>query len=272
MTAEPVTREHPLAAALVGEVATVMSAMIGGAGTATPAAAAPEARWTVTVTIGPPTPGFVTVGFADAVASQLVRAVLGNDEEPEESAVLDMLQEVMGQAVGGLRETPGGKGVLFCVEAPSRTAALPSSPGQPFTLSLTAEFSPAVNVWSGVESPAAAAPAPAAAAPSPLAVVPPPPVRETAPGVPGNLDVILDIDLPLSVRFGQTELTLEALTKLGPGSVIDLARSPDDPVDVLVNGRLVGHGEVVVVGGNYGVRITEILSAADRVRSLGQRN
>jgi flagellar motor switch protein FliN/FliY len=88
--------------------------------------------------------------------------------------------------------------------------------------------------------------------------------------MPANLDVILDIDLPLSVRFGQAELTLEQLTRLGPGSVIDLRRSPDDPVDVLVNGRLVARAEVVVVGGSYGVRILEIASAAERVRHLGQ--
>jgi flagellar motor switch protein FliN/FliY len=71
------------------------------------------------------------------------------------------------------------------------------------------------------------------------------------------------------VRFGQTELTLEHLARLGPGSIIDLGRSPDEHVDVLVNGRLVARGEVVVVGGNYGVRILEVVSTADRVRTFG---
>ena len=84
-----------------------------------------------------------------------------------------------------------------------------------------------------------------------------------------NLDVILDIDLPFSVRFGETEMTVDALTRLGPGSVIELGRSPDDPVDVLVNGRMVARGEVVVVSGSYGVRITEVVSAADRLRTMG---
>ena len=86
--------------------------------------------------------------------------------------------------------------------------------------------------------------------------------------VPENLDVILDIDLPLSVRFGHAELTLDALTKLGPGSLIELARLPDDPVELLVNGKLVARGEVVVVGGNYGVRVHEVVSAAERIRTL----
>jgi flagellar motor switch protein FliN/FliY len=80
--------------------------------------------------------------------------------------------------------------------------------------------------------------------------------------------MILDIDLPLSIRFGQTEMTLGELTSLGPGSVIDLGRAPEDPVDVLVHGRLVARGEVVVVSGNYGVRITDVISAADRLRTV----
>jgi len=88
-------------------------------------------------------------------------------------------------------------------------------------------------------------------------------------GWSGNLDVILDIDLPLSVRFGTTDLTMDALTRLGPGALIDLGRTPDEPVDLLVNGRLVARGEVVVVSGNYGVRVLEVVSAADRLRSMG---
>ena len=63
-------------------------------------------------------------------------------------------------------------------------------------------------------------------------------------------------------------LTLEAVSRLGPGSLVELSRQPDDPVDVLLNGRLVARGEVVVVAGNYGVRITEVASAAERLSTL----
>jgi flagellar motor switch protein FliN/FliY len=75
--------------------------------------------------------------------------------------------------------------------------------------------------------------------------------------------------MPLSVRFGEAVLSLDLLTRLGPGSLIELSRQPDDPVDVLINGRLVARGEVVVVSGNYGVRVTEVVSAAERLRSMG---
>ena len=83
-----------------------------------------------------------------------------------------------------------------------------------------------------------------------------------------RIEVILDIDLPVVVRFGRTELPLRALTRLGPGSVIDLGRSPDDPVEVMVSNRVVARGEVVIVGGNYGIRITDVVSPTERVRSM----
>jgi len=89
----------------------------------------------------------------------------------------------------------------------------------------------------------------------------------TAPagGTGSRLDVILDIDLPLVVRFGHTEMPLRAVTQLAPGSVIDLARSPHEPVEVLVSGRVVARGEVVVVSGNYGIRILDVVSPSERM-------
>jgi flagellar motor switch protein FliN len=83
-----------------------------------------------------------------------------------------------------------------------------------------------------------------------------------------RIEVLLDIDLPLVVRFGKTELPLRQLTRLGPGSVIDLGRSPDDPVEVLVSNRVVARGEVVVVSGSYGIRILDVVSQRERVRSM----
>ena len=83
-----------------------------------------------------------------------------------------------------------------------------------------------------------------------------------------RIEVILDIDLPIVVRFGQTELSLRALTRLGPGSVIDLGRSPDEPVEIMVSNRVIARGEVVIVGGNYGIRILDVVSPSERVRSM----
>ncbi|MCC7010590.1 MAG: FliM/FliN family flagellar motor switch protein [Acidobacteria bacterium] len=88
------------------------------------------------------------------------------------------------------------------------------------------------------------------------------PVRPNA-----RLDAVLDVDLPLVVRFGRAVMPLRALADLGPGSVVDMGRSPDEAVDLLVGDRLVARGEVVIVGGNYGVRITELVGAEGRPAS-----
>ena len=82
-----------------------------------------------------------------------------------------------------------------------------------------------------------------------------------APLPPDRLDAVLGVDLPLVVRFGRTSLPFRAVAELGPGSVIDMGRAPEEPVDLLVGDRLIARGDVVVVGGNYGVRITEIVAA-----------
>jgi flagellar motor switch protein FliN/FliY len=100
----------------------------------------------------------------------------------------------------------------------------------------------------------------------PEAVIAEPEIGNVEQQAAGRIGVILGIDLPVIVRFGRTELPIRALTKLGPGSVIELGRSPDDPVDVLVGDRVVARGEVVIVGGNYGVRILEVITNPFRER------
>ena len=108
------------------------------------------------------------------------------------------------------------------------------------------------------------------------AAPPGPPVQSAADNAAGRIGVLLGIDLPVVVRFGRTELPIRALAKLGPGSVIELGRAPGDPVDMLVGERVVARGEVVIVGGNYGIRIVEVMSNPFRERrgvrtaSIGQ--
>ena len=95
------------------------------------------------------------------------------------------------------------------------------------------------------------------------------PAAQSEDGAARNLDVILDLDLPLTVRFGQTQMELGSLLRLGPGSVVGLDQSPNDPVELLINDKVIARGEVVVVAGNYGVRITDIVSPAERIAGIG---
>ena len=83
-----------------------------------------------------------------------------------------------------------------------------------------------------------------------------------------NLDLLLDVELDLSVSFGHTELPLEEVLKLASGSIVELNRSASDPVAILVNGSVIAYGDVVVVDGNYGIRITEISSRQERMQSI----
>lgn len=123
------------------------------------------------------------------------------------------------------------------------------------------------------------APAPAAAAPAPrpgaaaMAMAASPmmasPLAAGPAADPTNLDLLLDIELQVVVRMGQTEMAMADLLKLTPGSILEMNRSADAPVELLVNGKLIARGEVVVVDGNFAFRIAEIESRAARIRSLG---
>lgn len=84
-----------------------------------------------------------------------------------------------------------------------------------------------------------------------------------------NIDRILDVEVSVVVRFGKVEMTLNEIAQLVPGSVMELDRAPDQPVELLVNDRVFATGEVVVADGNYALRIERILSPEDRIRSLG---
>jgi len=83
-----------------------------------------------------------------------------------------------------------------------------------------------------------------------------------------TMSLLLDIELPVSISFGKIRLPMKDVLKLTTGSIIELDRDVNEPVEVLVNQSLVARGEVVVVDGNYGVRIQQIASTEDRIRSL----
>ncbi len=84
----------------------------------------------------------------------------------------------------------------------------------------------------------------------------------------GNLDVILDIPLEISVELGRTRMKLSQLLEMSPGSVVELARLDGEPVDILANDKVIAKGEVIVENEKYGIRITEVLSRLDRIKSL----
>jgi len=83
-----------------------------------------------------------------------------------------------------------------------------------------------------------------------------------------ELDVILDIPVSISMEVGSTSITIRNLLQLNQGSVIELDRLAGEPLDVLVNGTLIAHGEVVVVNEKFGIRMTDVISPSERIKKL----
>jgi flagellar motor switch protein FliN len=85
----------------------------------------------------------------------------------------------------------------------------------------------------------------------------------------GAAPLLMGVKLPIRVLLGRTELSLRDIAQLGSGAVVELDCSPDDPVEIIVNDRIIAHGQVVVVAGNYGVRITKIAARGEGSRTEG---
>jgi flagellar motor switch protein FliN/FliY len=258
------TFDRTLFGAFVEELGIVLGAMIDSPATVAPGAPVAGRQWVAQIRLDGPLGGTMTAVLDRPGAAAITALMTGIEGEPSDEVVLDTLREVMAQAASALALAPVAKGATLTVAevAPAEDRE-PDGERLAFAIGAEKLGSPlAVTLFGGV-APKAAESVAAAAAPAST-----PAPAEPAPATDDRIGVILDIDLPLVVRFGRTEMPLRQLTRLGPGSVIDLGRSPDDPVDVLVSNRVVARGEVVVVSGSYGIRILDVVSQRDRVRSM----
>jgi len=86
---------------------------------------------------------------------------------------------------------------------------------------------------------------------------------------PHNINMLLDVTMPVAIELGRTTMPIQDILNLGPGSVVELNKLAGEPVDLLVNEKLIARGEVVVVDENFGIRITSMISQEDRIKSLG---
>jgi flagellar motor switch protein FliN/FliY len=89
-----------------------------------------------------------------------------------------------------------------------------------------------------------------------------------APESSKTFELLLDVELPVSISFGRAQIPLKDILRLTTGSIVELNRAVTDPVEVIVNNCVVARGEVVVVEGNFGVRIQQVISRQERVRTL----
>jgi flagellar motor switch protein FliN/FliY len=83
-----------------------------------------------------------------------------------------------------------------------------------------------------------------------------------------NLGILMDVNVELSVELGRARRSIKDVLSFGEGSIVELSKLAGDPVDLLINGKLIGHGEVVVIDENFGIRITEIINKNNLLSSL----
>jgi len=88
---------------------------------------------------------------------------------------------------------------------------------------------------------------------------------------PRNIDLLMDVNLPVSIELGRTKMSISDILALGPGSVVELSKLAGEPVDVMVNFKTVARGEVVVIDENFGVRITQLMTPEERLRSIADQ-
>jgi len=190
-----------------------------------------------------------TIGIGDLVTGELWQIYAGDHG----SAI-----------VAGLHKKYSPEAMVSEYEAPTQPAEPSSSPNSNQT-------SPAQAAERSVKPTSASSPK-AQAAPLPEVEVQKPmfaPIKDTNKSVhQKNLDLIMDVPLELSVVLGKTKRTIKDILSLGTGSVVELNKLADEPLEIHVNGKLVAHGEVVVIGENFGIRITQILSREQRVEGL----
>jgi flagellar motor switch protein FliN/FliY len=274
--------DKELAAALAEELAYVIGALIDAPPDVGPGAPGDGRQWIARIDATGTATGSLSMAIDATAAADITALTMGLDgenEKPPVEAVVDTLREVCVQAVSSLAQKPIAKGATLSVSALNQSQSLtPEGDWAVFAIVAEKMKAPlAVAMWGELAlagsapeaKPAAARPAPAAApSPAPAPAPAAPAAKPAAQHPSDRIDVILDIDLPLVVRFGRTELPLKSVTRLGPGSLIDLGRTPDEPVEILVSNQVVARGEVVIVSGSYGVRILEVVSARDRLRSM----
>jgi len=233
----PMTQES-LLAAVVRELPAACAAVLGGTATSSDQPVPRGPGWIVTVPFTGAAAGRIQAWIDASSATGCAGRLHSADAEPSDDVVASVLAAMISRVAGVLEGTSEGAG-LMSGEPASRKAQAPED-GQALTVTLDDSLTIGLRVV--VEM----TPAAGLTAPYPIS--------------DSRLEAVLEVDLPLVVRFGRAVMPLRAIAELSPGAVVDMGRTPDEPVELLVGERLVARGEVVIVGGNYGVRITELTS------------
>lgn len=194
---------------------------------------------------------------APADALPLARLLTGEAATPtaaltdeHREAVAELFRQVAGHAAEGLKSKLGSE-----VEVRFESCEAPQSSGAAFALQLSGGSLGSVIVHMQADAALAAALATA-------------PETQAEASRDSNLDLLMDIQLDVRLRFGRREMLLRDIVELTSGAVVELDRNIDEPAELLLGGKVVARGQVVIVDGNYGLRVTEICSPNQRLAYL----
>jgi flagellar motor switch protein FliN len=219
-----------------------------------------------TLAVSPPKPvGGTAFAFAATLAgdvegrftllldAEILHAPLLGEGVDQKTAWCELLREAADSAAGELLATTGARSqVIRFEEVPAEGHA-----SRAFELR-AGERSWSILVRDEIREKAAPVPSPAQNGES----------ASTPPVASSGIELLLDVELDTSVRFGSREMPLGEILDLGPGDVVELDRHVADPVDLIVGDKIVARGEVVVVNGNFGLRVTEVASPTKRLESI----
>ncbi|MBN2308117.1 MAG: flagellar motor switch protein FliN [Candidatus Hydrogenedentes bacterium] len=203
----------------------------------------------------------IAVAGFDVDAMDPLGELLGDD------VTIAPFRYAIGDAAGKIGALLFSQALEEIIPAAAAEAAPSSAPGESDDLGPSISQDELDSILQGAtkQRAAAAAPeAPPAAAPAAA----PAAVKAAPASGPSNIDMVLDIQLTATARLGRIEMPISDILALGPGSIIEVGHLVDEPIELLVNDKLIARGDVVVVDEKFGLRITEIISPQERIESL----
>jgi len=234
-----------LATLIAGEVAAGLAAGPGHDVALEPVDAETEPGVRLSFKVSGPQTGSVVLWFPGSTATNAARSISGPDRQASAEEVSTLLRQAGAKAIERVAESSEFVDLVITVSSVAPAPAPHSAAHYAFSFpDGSLGFVGTTATLATTESPSR---------------------------TNGNLELVLDVELPLVVRFGRTVMSLKALSGLGPGSIVDMGRSPDEPVELLVSDKVIAYGDVVIVDGSYGLRITDLVSRSDRLRAVESR-
>jgi flagellar motor switch protein FliN/FliY len=198
-----------------------------------------------------------------AMGERTLKAAGIDDSGPEE--IQGTCLEILQQAHAGLAQAISGR-VKRAISSKGREVDRITATEPLFRLEISYPESAAIELFLAV-APALLTAVTPPPEPEPVAVAPVADERQSQTSASKTFEVLLDVSMPISVSFGRTQMLIKEVLKLTTGSIVELNRTLNEPVEVIINDRVIARGEVVVVDGNYGVRILHIVSRQERFQS-----